>query len=210
MKKNILVLTVLAAMASTIFISCGGGGSEATATDTAATATSGPMTLNVDPASSSVNWMGEMLGVYSHSGTVKLSGGEVSIADNKVTGGKFTVDMKSINPTDSNYNAAEGHTPDKLIGHLSTGDFFAVDSNPTASFEITRVDGNVAYGNLTVRGKTNEEQVKDITVAQDGDAYKISGNLTFDRQKYGVAYKAAKDMVLNDNIALKIDLTARK
>ncbi|MBK8845162.1 MAG: YceI family protein [Bacteroidetes bacterium] len=210
MKKNISVLTVLALVASTIFISCGGSGSETATTDSTATTAGEAMTLNVDPASSSVNWMGEMLGVYSHSGTVKLSSGEVMLAGTNVTGGKFTVDMKSINPTDSNYNAAEGHTADKLVGHLATGDFFAVDSIPTASFEITKVEGNVATGNLTVRGKTNEEQVKDITVTQEGDAYKVSGNLTFDRQKYGVAYKAAKDMVLSDNIALKIDLMARK
>lgn len=42
-------------------------------------------------------------------------------------------------------------------------------------------------------------------MSTDGDSMKATGKLTFDRQKYGVAWSSgAKDMVLNDNIELEI------
>lgn len=211
MKKSVQFLAIAIMAASIVFTSCGGGGDNAangTADSTAADAT--PATLMVDPSASAITWTGEMMGIYAHHGTIKLTSGEVTMAGANVTGGKFVVDMKSIAPTDSNYDASKGNTPEKLVGHLSSGDFFAVDSNPTASFEITKVEGNVATGKLTVRGVTNEEQVKDVAIAQEGDMYKMTGNLTFDRQKYGVAYKAAKDMILNDNIKLAINIIAKK
>ncbi len=156
---------------------------------------------------SSVKWKGEMLGVYSHEGTISFTEGNISVADNAVTGGSFVVDMSSINPTDENYD--EEKTQAKLVGHLSSDDFFSVEGNPTASFEITSVEGNSAKGNLTIRGKTNEETVENIEVIADGSKVVVSGNLTFDRKKYDVSWDhPIKDNVLSSDISLNIELIA--
>ena len=159
----------------------------------------------IDAASSTVNWSGEMMGMYSHNGTVAVQEANVSMAGDKVAGGSFTVDLSSINPTDENYTEEEGHTAADLVGHLGSADFFDVANHPTASFEITEVaeDGSSAKGNLTVRGITNEETVENITLA-DGT---LSGTLTFDRTKYEVAFThPVKEMVLSNDIALEIAL----
>jgi polyisoprenoid-binding protein YceI len=106
---------------------------------------------------------------------------------------------------DKNYDAAKGNTAEKLVGHLSSADFFDVANHPTASFEITEVaeDGSSAKGKLTVRGITNEETVKNITLA-DGT---LNGTLTFDRTKYDVAWThPVKEMLISNDIALVIAL----
>ena len=124
----------------------------------------------------------------------------------KIVGGSFVVDMSSITPLDENYapdGSAQG-TREMLVGHLSSGDFFAIEENPTASFEITGAneDGSV-NGNLTIRGNTNTETVTDVKIA-DGT---VSGTLVFDRKKYDVAWDSPmKDAVLSNDIELNIEL----
>lgn len=161
----------------------------------------------VNPAESNVFWRGEMLGVYAHEGTLNLTQANLKMKDGNITGGSFTADMKSMVPTDKNYNPEEGSTPEKLVGHLSSADFFAVEQFSTAKFEIKSVEGNTAMGLLTVRGITNEEKVENINMSKEGDKVKITGDLVFNRKKYDVAWDSPmKDRILSNDIELKIEL----
>ena len=204
MKKIPLLLTI-AAVGSLFLASCGGTSEpEATTdiTEEVAVVTTEP---SIDAATSTVNWTGEMMGMYTHNGTVTVKEAKVTMAGDKVAGGSFVVDLSTITPLDKNYDVAKGNTPEKLVEHLSSPDFFDVANHPTASFEITEVaaDGSSAKGNLTVRGITNVETVKNITLA-DGT---LSGTLTFDRTKYEVAFShPVKEMVISNDIALVIAL----
>lgn len=164
-------------------------------------------TYSVDTATSNILWEGQMLKMHKHFGNLKISEGSITVKGLQVTGGTFTANMKSIVPTDSGYNAE--HPKEYLVGHLSGADFFAVDTFPTAKFVIKSVTGNTATGDLTLRGKTNEETVTDIVVDTVGGV-KATGKLVFNRQKYNVAYKAAKDMVLSDDIKLEVTLVGKK
>jgi len=164
-------------------------------------------TYTADTAVSTIIWEGNMVGVYKHSGTLNLSAGSFTVKGLQVTGGSFTATLKSINPTDSNYSAE--HPKSGLVGHLGSAEFFAVDSFPTTTFVIKSVSGNTATGDLTLRGKTNEETVTNITVDTVGGV-KATGKLVFDRQKYNVAYKAAGDKILSNDITLDITLVAKK
>jgi len=163
--------------------------------------------VNVDVDLSKVYWKGEMLGVYTHEGEIKLKSAMLEMKGDQVTGGSFVVDMATIVPMDNNYMPAEGRTPEKLVAHLSSPDFFDVASYPEASFKISSVDGANATGMLTVRGVSNEETVTGITVVPGESGKLVNGDLTFDRQKYGVAYETKmKDMVLSNEIVLKVTL----
>lgn len=207
MKTTNLLLTI-AATGSLFLASCGGSHDhphDGEDTNAEAEATVETTEASIDASTSTVNWSGEMMGMYSHSGTVGLSEVSLTMADNKVAGGSFTVDLSSMTPTDENYTEEEGHTAADLVGHLSSPEFFDVANHPTASFEITEVneDGSSAKGNLTVRGITNEERVENITLT-DGT---LSGTLTFDRTKYEVSFAhPMKEMVLSNDIALEIAL----
>jgi polyisoprenoid-binding protein YceI len=208
MKTTNLLLTI-AASGSLFLASCGeshdhANEGEATA-ETTEEAVVETTDASIDAATSSVSWTGEMMGMYSHNGTVVVKEANVSMAGDKVAGGSFVVDLGSITPLDENYDLANGNTPEKLVGHLGSADFFDVANHPTASFEITEVaeDGSSAKGNLTVRGITNEETVENITL-DDGT---LSGTLTFDRTRYDVAFThPVKEMVLSNDIALEIAL----
>jgi polyisoprenoid-binding protein YceI len=189
--------------------SCGGASTEQSSEETTSEETTEEVTASdytVDLSSSSVNWVGEMLGMYSHSGTIGLTEGSVTLKGTEVEGGNFTIDMLAINPTDDGYS--EENPKEKLVGHLTSADFFNTAEYPTATFVIESVEGNTATGTLTVNGQSNSETVNDIIVSEnEGGTYTVSGSLTFDRQKYGASWAhPVKENVLSDDITLTITL----
>ena len=208
MKKITLLLSALAF--GLFMTSCGGEAKTEEAAPVAeeATATTEESkTWNIDAAASTVNWKGTMVGVYSHNGTINISEGSITMEGENITGGTITMDMTSIVPLDSNYS--EENTAENLVGHLGSPEFFDVENNPTAMFEITGSDmaAGTISGNLTIRGKTNPETITNVEFDSEGNAAK--GMLVFDRQKYDVAYVATmKDMVLSDDIELAIMVKA--
>ena len=154
-------------------------------------------------------WKGNMVGMYEHSGDVKLESGNVTVADGKITGGKFVIDLTSITPTDSNYK--EDKTPEKLVGHLSSEDFFHIEQYPTATFDITGSEGNTVMGNLTVRGKTNPEKVENVVISEENGQMHLKGDIKFDRTKYDVAFKhPMQEMVISNDIEMNVTLVANK
>lgn len=198
-----LKLILASAVIASFLFSCDSTKStEATTVDSTGT----EATYVVDAAASNIVWEGNMVKLYKHFGDLKISEGSFSVKGLQVTAGNFTVDMKSITPTDSNYS--EEHPKEHLVGHLSKTDFFAVDSFPTAMFVIKSVSGNTATGDLTLRGITNQETVTNIAVDTVGGV-KATGKLVFDRQKYKVAYKADGDKVLSNDITLDITLVGK-
>lgn len=161
--------------------------------------------MAVNTAESKVMWEGNMLGLYSHSGTLNITEGMITLKGDQITAGSFTVNVKSMTPTDSAYG--EENTAEMLVGHLSSPDFFAVDSFPTASFVIKSADAatKTVTGDLTVRGTTNEETIENVEI--NAEAGEASGTLTFDRKTYGVSYvHSVKDKVISDDIELDIKL----
>ncbi|MDA9563383.1 YceI family protein [Flavobacteriales bacterium] len=202
MKKTTTTLVVALAIG---LISCGGEKTETVAKEAAPEKVeTTEMAYTIAADQSSVQWEGTMVGIYSHSGDIKLQSGALMTKDGMVTGGEFVIDMKSINPTDENYS--EENPREALIGHLGTGDFFSVDSIPTASFKVTKAEGNSVMGDLTIKGLTQPGTITDVKVEEKENAVMATGKLVFDRQAFGVAYKAANDMVLSDDITLTISL----
>ena len=163
----------------------------------------------VDVAKSTVKWTGTMLGVKSHNGTIDLSKGRITTQNDRVIGGSFTVDMKSITPLDNNY-AGDGEkqgTKSMFVAHLNSADFFDVVNFPLTTFMITGVEGSNVRGLLTVRGRSHEETVTGVSLTEFNGTVQVTGKLIFNRQKFGVAWQAPmKDVVLNDAIELNIDL----
>lgn len=159
--------------------------------------------LNINTSTSSVEWKGVMVGIYSHNGFVSIKEGNLVWQGNSITGGSITIDMETMTQSDSLYKTEEN----KLVAHLESPDFFDVANFPTATFEITSSEKstNTVYGNLTVRGITDSEVVEDVIF--DVENKSATGTLKFDRQKYGVAYKGSKkDMLVGDEVEMTISL----
>ena len=215
MKKNIFLLAALSGMF--LLASCGSGTESAEVTEatesteeTAVVEEAVEATYTVDAANSKITWTGTAIGVYSHTGTINISEGSVTVSGGQLTGGSFTVDMSSIVPTkDATFN--EENTPEKLVGHLNSADFFDIENNPSATLAIKSVDGASATADLTLRGKTGEVTVTDITVTTDVDGVSVTGSLTFNRQEYDVKWSYPEgDMVLSDDIELNFEISANR
>ena len=190
--------------------SCGGGSSAESeaALDSAATLDVKEMSYTLDVTGSKLSWKGVMVGVKHHDGTMSFTEGKFTAKGGQLVSGSFGVDMRSMVPLDTNYN--KDYTKEKLLGHLASPEFFAVDSFPSASFEVTSVSGNSATGNLTVRGRTNVETVTDIVISEENGTANASGKLVFNRQKYGVSWaNPMKDMVLSDDIEISVSLVGK-
>lgn len=167
-----------------------------------------PKVVNVNKSASSVAWLAKKV-TGEHNGTVGISAGALNVDGNKLVGGNFTIDLKSIKDldiTDANYNQ-------KFIGHISSGDFFEVEKFPTATFVITKVAGNQVTGNLTVKGIT-----KSITfpaeIAVKGGKVSAKANITIDRTDFNIRYGSKKffesigDKAIYDDFALTVSLVS--
>ncbi len=155
---------------------------------------------------SKVVWKGYKV-TGSHEGTIGIKSGFLNFESDKLTGGEFVVDMKTINTTD-----LEGEYKGKLDGHLKSDDFFGVANYPTAKlvFKKVKATGKNAYsvtGDLTIKGKTNPVT---LTVSIYGS--KATATLKVDRTKYDVKYGSAsffdnlKDKTIYDEFDLVVDL----
>jgi polyisoprenoid-binding protein YceI len=161
--------------------------------------------INVEK--SSINWVGEII-TGSHTGTINFSEGYVEMTDGKLSGGKFVVDMTTINVTD----LEAGNGKEKLEGHLNSDDFFGVKNHPTATFTIkTAAEKSPGVygvsGDLTIKGKTNP-----IAFDLKMNGSMASTKLVIDRTKYDIRYGSGSffdnlgDKTIYDEFTLDIKI----
>lgn len=162
----------------------------------------------IDLEKSNVEWKGTMIGVYSHTGTLSFNAGKIVMKDGQITNGKFSVDMNSLEATDENYKPEEGNTKEKLIEHLKSDDFFLVSEYPTASFGLSGVDGDMAKGEMTIRGNSNVVKVENVDIHDHDGSMHITGSMVLNRQDFGVKFShPLEEMVLSDDLEVKVNIT---
>lgn len=169
------------------------------------------MNYALDTEGTKVMWRGEVAGVYGHEGMINVAEGAVAVKGETITGGSIVIDMTSIMPTDSaSYKDEDGRRASDLVGHLTTGDFFLVEEFPTASFVIKSHTGNQLVGDLTVRGTTKEVSATISSMEVSNEGLSATADLVFNRQDFGVSWvHYMKDMVLSDDITLKIEVVGK-
>ena len=208
--KQVFNFTLFIAFVA-LMASCGNAPKgEKAVTDTAKAVTKAAMSksMNVAPGST-VHWTGSKVG-GQHTGTLNVSAGNIDVKDGKVVGGKFTIDINSLNCTD--LKAGEGK--EKLEGHLKSPDFFDVANNPTSTFEITSVAGGNVTGNLTLMGQTKSITFPATIEMNEKGVMVTSPDFTINRTDFGMKYGSStfidglKDKAINDNVGLKVQLKA--
>ena len=170
-------------------------------------------TYAVDLADSKLAWKGSKL-AYSHNGTIDITAGSVSVnEEGELVGGEFTIDMSTI----KNLDIEDAEKNAKLVGHLSSADFFEAEKYPTASFTITDVDSGTGMvsGNLNIKGQTHKVTFPaDVEVTDNG----VTANAIFsiDRTKWGVNFNSGNifkdlvaDNVIADDMALNLSLVCK-
>ncbi|MES2803834.1 MAG: YceI family protein [Bdellovibrionota bacterium] len=175
-------------------------------------------TYKVDTAASSVNWKGtKKLGSF-HEGTMAVKGGSIAVEKDMVKSGEVVVDMTTIKNTD----IKDADNSKKLVGHLSSPDFFNVAKFSTSTFKITSVTAGkvknemIVKGDFTMIGQTHPIEFPAVVTIAKGQA---TGDATvkIDRTKWGLKYNSgnmikdlAADKIINDEFELKLKLVAKK
>lgn len=168
-------------------------------------------TKKVDTKNSVIKWIGYKV-TGQHEGTITLRNGELNFDDtSNLIGGKFVMDMTTINTTD-----LEGGSKERLDNHLKNDDFFSVKKYNTSDLVFKKVSKQkndskiVVYlidADLTIKGITNPVTFK-INIS-DNSAY---ANLKIDRTKFEIKYGSSsffdglKDRAIYDEFDLQVNL----
>lgn len=174
-------------------------------------------TYKVDASRSELKWNGKKV-TGEHYGTINLKEGSFTLDGAKLTGGSFVADMNSIvvqDLTDKEFNG-------KLLGHLKSDDFFAVEKFSTATFVVTNATpkANGTYevtGNLTLKGITKPVTFP-VTVTPTKDGASVKGTIVVDRAKYDMKFRSKSffdtatlgDKMIYDDFTIDVNLVARK
>lgn len=169
--------------------------------------------FKVDASKSSVNWLAKKV-TGQHNGTITISNGTLSLANDKIVGGKFEIDMNTIVNVD-----LQGEWNTKLVGHLKSDDFFSVAKNPTAKLDITKVEtkdnNTIINGKLTIKGITQDISFP-ASVSKKGNVVVAIATIRIDRTKYDIKYGSKSfiegigDKAIDDEFELQVNLVAIK
>ncbi len=138
----------------------------------------------------------------SHSGGFKDFEGSFSAVDGQLVPAGQTIQIDMTSTWSDN---------EKLTGHLTNEDFFAVEEFPTSTFAITAVEpadsGSTVTGNLTLRGVTKsisfpaDIQVTDEVVTMKAEFY-------IKRFDFDIKYPGRADDLIRDEVVIRLDVTA--
>ncbi len=169
------------------------------------------VTYLVDNEASRVVWNGAKPIGSSHQGIVDIMEGMMVIAGQDLVESLFVIDMTTIISTDG--------SPQRLINHLKSEDFFEVQTFPTASLVIksaepTDVDNQyLAIADLTIKEITNEITfITDVTMEEG--SITATSDIIFDRALFDVRYGSGfffdnlGDNMINDEVILNVTLVA--
>jgi polyisoprenoid-binding protein YceI/DNA-binding MarR family transcriptional regulator len=216
MKKTINSVVVLAAL---FLASCGGSSSKVEEGQDAAEAGAGAKTFVIDAAASSLEWYASKV-TGEHNGTVPIKGGELAVENNKLSAGKFTMDMTQIVVLD----LTDAETNGKLTGHLKSEDFFSVEKSPESSFELVSAEaiegaaaGAANYnvkGNLTIKGITKAISFPAIITMSESELT-ANAEVAIDRTEWDIKYGSGKffeglgDKMINDEFKIKFNIKGK-
>jgi polyisoprenoid-binding protein YceI len=169
--------------------------------------------FQVDSKNSKLLWTAHKV-TGEHAGTINISSGTLNVENAALQSGSFKLDTRSIAVTD----IKDADSNAKLVGHLKSDDFFAVEKYPSADFQITGIKphGNNQYdltGKLTIKGIINDINFP-ATIKVDKDKLTATAKLKIDRTKYDIKFRSKNyfenlgDKAIYDDFELDISLLA--
>ena len=168
--------------------------------DPGAAAPAAERTLKVDPAASSIGFVGAKI-TGDHKGDFKQFTGETVVAGAVPKSVRFTIEMASVTSD-----------ADDLTAHLKNADFFDVEKFPKAEFASTLITPKSdPAANYEVTGDLDLHGVKksitfpaQITVDERGA--KGTTEFKINRKDFQIVYPGKPDDMIKDEVLLKISL----
>lgn len=154
-------------------------------------------------ADSKVSWVGQKV-TGKHEGSFGVFGGIIELvgADATKSRVRAEIDMTSLSTT-----------PEKLVAHLKSADFFSVEEFPRATFVSTAIaksgEAYTVTGNLTLHGVTRALTFPAKIAVTDAEVT-VNADFAINRKEFGVVYPGKPDDLIADDVALKLELHAKK
>ena len=154
-------------------------------------------------ADSKLSWVGAKV-TGKHEGGFGIFGGIIELTGSDPTRSRVRaeVDMTSLTTT-----------PEKLVGHLKSPDFFAVEEFPRAIFVSTSIQkagaGYSVTGTLTLHG-VSRSLVFPATITVTGPEVTVNAEFALNRKDFGIVYPGKPDDLIADDVTLKLELHAKK
>jgi polyisoprenoid-binding protein YceI len=144
--------------------------------------------LKVDAAQSLVSWhIAKLTG--THTGTLKVFLGKLTVQRKKLTGGWILIDMNTLDVTDLSQPNKQ-----KLETNLKSDNFFDTGRYTVARFDITEVNYSTApdsstvtiSGNLTMHGVTKKIDFKAGILKNSGDELIARADVNINRRDWNI------------------------
>lgn len=164
-------------------------------------------TLKINPEKSRIEWVAtEMRGAKRRTGIISFKDGLFLSQNAEIVGGKFTVDMETMDITDVPLH--EKIARRNLLNHLRSYDFFNVAHYSISTIELTNIQKTIndslqITGNLTIR-----EVTKNIVFfAHEKDGI-FRTRFTFNRLDWNIAYEGswADKTLVDKDVELNIEI----
>lgn len=159
--------------------------------------------VGVDTSQSLIEWKGtKLMGAGSHKGIIRFKEGQLRFLEGELTGGSFTVDMKSIYITD--IPLSDPIPRANLLTHLQSD--FNVKKYPESYFRISKIlsENKKRYleGDLIIKGHSENVRVSFRKVNQSTFVSEFSIN----RFKWGIGEDGSwlEKKLVDPDIYLKV------
>lgn len=188
---------------------CGPKGETVETSDAKAVASdAGSQAVSVNTEKSIITWIGSKP-AGKHNGMINISSGEISLKENTIVAGNFTIDINSL----ENLDMAGSKGAKDLKGHLMSADFFDAANFPEAKFEVTSVS---TFDVAKLEADKDEYQTdfapkKLSEVLVENPTHFISGNLTMRGTTKNITFPASVSInggVVKAKASFNIDRTA--
>jgi len=163
-------------------------------------------TYTVTPQNSKVEWTGSKV-TGSHDGSFTSFTGGITLVGGAVEKSRVTVDIDTPSIQAS---------PDNLIKHLKSPDFFGVEQFPKATFTSTSIkvggEKGAAFqvtGNLALHGVTKSISFP-ANISVVGDVVNADATFSINRKDFNINYPGKVDDVIRDDVLIKLSLHAAK
>lgn len=229
---QILLIALTVGLFATSCEKSGSAENSGETTETKAPETKAPVAenYNIDVEKAEVRWNGSKA-EGQHFGSFGLSKGTLSVSEAGVEGGEVVINVSTMTPMDELPDEAKG----KLVGHLTSEDFFNTAEYPTISLKITGSSKYAGAGETAPEGMAealNSYVVTSPTHTINGDLVikgeshaisfpaKIDNNadgslnatalMTFDRRDYGLRFMSDTESTVNPTIHVGFSVMAKK
>lgn len=164
-------------------------------------------TLMINLEKSKIRWVAtEMRGTKRRTGIISFKDGLFLSLNGEIVGGKFTVDMETMDVTD--VPTDEQIARKNLLNHLKSDDFFNVVHYPISTLKLTRVQ-KIKNDSLKISGNL---KIREVTKNIEFYAYHKNGkfrtNFRFNRLDWNIAYEGswADKTLVDKDVELTIEI----